>query len=48
MLLRVIFLEDQAKFNYGLNAESMYHRDSIYELYLRMPTGKEEIFIPTR
>ena len=37
------FLEDQAKFNYGLNAESMYHRDSIYELYLRMPNGKEEI-----
>ena len=37
------FLEDQAKFNYGLNAESMYRRDSIYELYLRMPSGKEEI-----
>lgn len=37
------FLEDQAKFNYGLNAESMYHRDSIYEVYLRMPNGKEEI-----
>jgi len=37
------FLEDQAKFNYGLNAESMYHRDSTYELYLRMPNGKEEI-----
>ena len=37
------FLEDQAKFNYGLNAESMYHRDSTYEVYLRMPNGKEEI-----
>ena len=24
-------------------AESMYHRDSIYEVYLRMPNGKEEI-----
>ena len=37
------FLEDQAKFNYGLNAESMYHRDSTYELYLRMPNGQEDI-----
>ncbi len=37
------FLEDQAKFNYGLNAESMYRRDSTYELYLRMPNGQEDI-----